>query len=146
MKLPATSKIVAALGGLVALALAVLPAANVVHWSTEQLTALGLAGTASVALVGAVIGHFRKGTAPEPVALGYSLTAALGAWFVVGNIFGWWSLDAASQTAILGAILVLFGGGTAAAARQTVTPVVPHVTARKNGPVDYGPQPDPSAQ
>lgn len=123
MKLPSTSRLATALGGIVALVLAVAPAAHVVTFTTTEFTDVSLAGAATVALIASAIGHFRRDTAPEPVILSYAITAALSAWFVVGNAFGWWALDAAAQTRILAAIIVIFGGGGQAVARGVVTPI-----------------------
>lgn len=125
MKLPATKQIVSTLGGLAALALALVTSLQLVHWSATQTTVAGLGAAAGVGFVGALIGHFRPGTAPEPVALGAAFTALVAAVLALGNAFVWFTLDAAQIGSIMAAVVVLVGGGTAAVARQSVTPVNP---------------------
>jgi len=131
VKLPPTKQIAAALGGAVALAIAVVTSLQLVHWTAGQVTVVSLAATAGVAFVTSVIAHFRPGTASEPVALGATFTALVGAVLALGNTFAWWTLDATQIGSIMAAVAVIVGGGTAAAARQVVTPVAPRITAPK---------------
>lgn len=130
-KLPSTTAIVAFLGTTSAFVITALMTFNVVHLSTDQFQQVSLTDAAAVAFVGATIGHFRKGTSPEPLALAVSATALAVAICGTGNLFDWFSLSAAQIGIITSAVAFLFGGGTGALARDKVTPTVPHNPAPK---------------
>jgi hypothetical protein len=112
--------LVGALGALAAAAIAVLKIFEVVDWTDAQTALVAAEAGAIIALGGALVAHFRKGTTQEPVALAASLTAVAAATVALGAGFDWWDWTEEQLSAVLSLITALGGVGGALVARNEV--------------------------
>lgn len=111
MKLPKTSRVIAALTAATAPVLAWVAVQS--HWVAEQTTSSTAAALATIGLVGFVVEHLRKETPSRWVGIFGMLTVEVPAVAALGIAFAWWppSANGVAGTITSGIALVagLFG-------------------------------------
>jgi hypothetical protein len=108
-------------GGLAAAVIVWVTAFELVTWSDFQTALVTAEAVAVIALFGAVVGHFWRDSAQEPVALAATFTATVAATLALCNGFGWLSWTQNQITAVLGVFTALLGVCAALFARSRVT-------------------------
>ena len=118
-------------GGLAAAVIVLLTAFNLVTWSDFQTSLVTAEAVAVIGLFGALVGHFWRDSAQEPVALAATFTATVAATLALCNGFGWLTWTQDQITAVLGVFTAFLGVGSALFARSLVTA---ESTPKKAGP------------
>lgn len=109
-----------ALAPLAAAVITVLTVFSIVNWSAPQTALVTTEALSLIGLLSAVVAHFWRGTAKEPVALAATFTAALSATIALGTGFAWWCMTAEQTTAVVSLVTAIAGVGTAVVARGRV--------------------------
>ena len=108
-------------GGLAAAVIVLLTAFNLVTWSNFQTSLVTAEAVTVIGLFGALVGHFWRDSAQEPVAVAATFTATVAATLTLCNGFGWLTWTQDQITAVLGIITAFLGVGSALFARSIVT-------------------------